>query len=365
MSLRIVMPFSRSSGGGSFVSAALLAGSLVKQGFEVIALFPIEGSACKMFRQEGVEVRIVKLPVINPVSKSLLGVLGFLRSNLITSFLAFKYLREFRFDFVYCNDDTTVLPWGIAAFSQSSPLIWHVRSGRKGFLDVIRRRLSRYRIFISNFVKERMSEDVDGVVIYNPVDTKRFSKAMNKSFLRDTLGLNRNSFQMIQIGRDSSYKRPEWSIRTLQKFRSSGIDSSLIILGDFSEERRKALTSSLSDSDRDHVKFLGWVSNPEVWISSSDLLLHPAKAEHFGRIFIESSSCGVPFMASQTGAAPELVALGLPGFFFWDESTGNLNVTPEFIINRIKDVSFDVSQFGTLKVSRSVAEVLMSIKNNY
>lgn len=308
----ILMPFTRASGGGSFVSAALLAYGLQKIGHRVISVFPEEGAATTLFRRYGCEVRIVQLPII----ESPINPFDLFRKNLSLALEARKVVRSSQIDIIHCNDNSSILPWGIAARMQNKPSVWHVRSAHKCKTDFLRFQVTTLPICISKFVISRLPKNEKRLVIHNPVDHVRFSPCANKRAKRELLGVDEDAVALIQVGRDCIYKRPEWSVLTLNTLLQNGINAFLIFLGDFCPSRQQELRKLLntdSPSALERIKFFDWVADPELYIGGSDILLHPAYEEHFGRIFVEAAACGVPVIATRSGGAPEVIVDNVTG----------------------------------------------------
>lgn len=307
------MPFTRSVVGGSFHSAALLAKGLIEHEIEVLAVFPNDGPSVKVFRQYEIPVSICDFPFIQPVQRHPKGVLQYVWNNKRTFHSARDFLLEQNANLIHCNDDTSIISWGVAARSVGVKCTWHVRKSRPGMSDAVRLRLAKKVICISNFVATRFPSHVNPAVIYNPVDACRFRPSKDKKADRASLGLPLSEVQFIQIGRDVPYKNSDWTVFTLSVALDAGWDCRALFLGRFSEERQHELLSLLRPMDRHRVSFLGWTDRPEYYLAASDLLLHPAIDEPFGRVLIEAAACRVPFIGTNTGAVPELLAAGLPG----------------------------------------------------
>jgi len=64
-----------------------------------------------------------------------------------------------------------------------------------------------------------------------------------------------------------------------------------------------------------HVEFAGFVPNAELAarVAGADLLLHPTRAESFGQVLGEAAALGIPCIASNVNAVPEVVADGETG----------------------------------------------------
>jgi glycosyltransferase involved in cell wall biosynthesis len=311
---RFLMPFTRAVGGGSFNSAALLAKGLIEHDIDVLALFPEEGPSTEVFRKHAVPFRIQpQLPVVAAYSRSAREALRFVGNFVGTYRAASRLLAAERFDFVHLNDGTTVLPWGLAAKRRGIATIWHIRGGNIGHTDRLRLRVSDHRICISRYVATRLPAGTRCHVLYNPAATPSGIDPVARAMTRQELGLQDEACHLIQIGRDSSYKRPSWSISAMRCLVENNVAATLTFLGDFTSERQQALLEALPVALRRNVRFPGWVSDPERYLAASDILLHPAKGEHFGRIFAEAALAGIRFIATPTGAAPELIEAGLPG----------------------------------------------------
>ena len=87
----------------------------------------------------------------------------------------------------------------------------------------------------------------------------------------------------------------------------------LVIVGDGQERER---LKSLADSLGLLVTFVGVVPKEKVplWMSAADLLVHPTLSEGFGLVVLEASSCGLPVVASNVGAIPDIIDDGVNGY---------------------------------------------------
>lgn len=65
------------------------------------------------------------------------------------------------------------------------------------------------------------------------------------------------------------------------------------------------------------VVFHGNVPAKDIY-SDIDILLHPSKVETFGRIYVEAMAQGVPVVAYNDGAAPEVINDGVSGYLVVD-----------------------------------------------
>ncbi len=66
----------------------------------------------------------------------------------------------------------------------------------------------------------------------------------------------------------------------------------------------------------DHVELLGFRQDVHDLMAAADVLVHPAAAEPFGLVLVEAMALGLPVIASNGGAAPEIVVPGQTGWLF-------------------------------------------------
>lgn len=312
LKIKVLMPFVKSDMGGSYISASTLAGALSTPNFDVdvTAVFPSEGPAPNLFREEGVKVEIGNYANHRPLLSYRTKINKYystISRNLRILRFAYSYLKNHDYDIVHCNDDNSIIPWGIAAKLLGMKTIWHVRHADRGRADVIRERLADIEIYISKFATTRSTSDLPKNIVYNPIQSHipNLSASYEPS--------DNGPLRIIHIGRDKPFKRTEWTIEAMRRLLESGYDAELTILGEFSKERQRELLRSYTNDQAEHVTFLGWVSNPHAYIAQSDILSHPARGETFGRVFVEAHAHGVPVLATRSGAAPEIVHNGETG----------------------------------------------------
>lgn len=90
-------------------------------------------------------------------------------------------------------------------------------------------------------------------------------------------------------------------------------DIPLLVGGDFTRGHADQI---LKLNRNDQVKFLGKVE-PSDFFSRINVLIVPSSfREPFGRVVIEAFSAGVPVIASDHGAFPEIIKNGITGWFF-------------------------------------------------
>lgn len=140
------------------------------------------------------------------------------------------------------------------------------------------------------------------------VDQERFS-SIPQAIARKHLGWA-DKFTVLFVGRLIEKKGPDILLKVAEEISEEII---FVFIGDgpFEKTIKKASINS------SNVKHIGKVENIDLpfYYSAADVLCVPSKYEEgFGRVILESLSCGTPIVASNRGGMPEAV----------DESVGML-----------------------------------------
>jgi glycosyltransferase involved in cell wall biosynthesis len=111
-----------------------------------------------------------------------------------------------------------------------------------------------------------------------------------------------------------------------------------------------------SNNSQFGIKFLGPLEHQSVLskISQSHILVLPSKVENMPTVILEAFACGVPVIATDVGAVPELVETGING---WLLSSGNIRV-------QLREVIEQISQ-GGIDFSRMSVAARTTVENNH
>lgn len=125
----------------------------------------------------------------------------------------------------------------------------------------------------------------------------------------------RNSSQVFHVGtisRLADQKDIPTMLAAFKQFRDEYPKADLSILGAGPlEERLKLLTSSLQLESC--VFFLGRQSNVYEFLFTLDVFILTSKYEGFGMVLLEAMDAGVPIIASNNSAIPEVLGQDFPG----------------------------------------------------
>ena len=88
--------------------------------------------------------------------------------------------------------------------------------------------------------------------------------------------------------------------------RADGVSPHILFVGEGAlRERLKCLAQELGLSEC--VQWLGYQSDPGVWMRAADLLVLPSAEEPFGLVLLEAMSRGIPVIAAAAGGPLEIV----------------------------------------------------------
>lgn len=205
-------------------------------------------------------------------------------------------------------------------------------------------------IAISGFVRSRLiavgipARKIE--VVYNGIDTLSFRPNPGaRSAGRAELGANADTIVMLFVSALLPIKRPEIALEVCAELVRRGVDVQLWMVGDGAlrvELEVLSTTRRLSQN----VRWLGYQQNPQRWYGSADVFLHTTLGEAFGNVLVEAMACGVPVIASRSGAAPELVVDGETGMLV---SAGPKEI--EELANAVQRVTGDRDRYRAMAAS--------------
>lgn len=139
--------------------------------------------------------------------------------------------------------------------------------------------------------------------IYYGLDAEEYASARDKDFARTFYGIPEKTFLIGSVGRLVPVKGYETLLRAV-----SGIDRDfrLLIMGEGPLRKRlEALASELGLALK--VVFPGFSDHVSRILSGVDLFVLPTSGEGFGLVLLEAMAHGLPVVATDTMAIPEIV----------------------------------------------------------
>ena len=150
-------------------------------------------------------------------------------------------------------------------------------------------------------------------VIRNGVDLEQFSPAVRKTGkqLREKLGLE-NRPVLVFAGGEARRKGFDTLIKAMSTLRYP--ECCLLVVGLTREE----VPFQIPLRVQERLRFVGWVSNPEIYYGAADLLVLPTRSDPFGMVCLEAMACGTPALTTAAAGVAEIIEPAKSGFIIED-----------------------------------------------
>ena len=206
-------------------------------------------------------------------------------------------------------------------FTEANGGEWSSRNDWKAKLVRLRaalvcRPVTKY-IAISEFIRERLAAlglpQNRICVVYNGIDISRYRPdAKQRQALEKEFSSGPETLFMLFASAFVELKRPDVALRVCGELVKRGINARLLMAG--SGPMRISLEALADELGiQKHVSWLGHRENLQSVLQGVDMLLHTTKGEAFGNVLVEAMACGIPIVATRSGAAPEIIEDGVTG----------------------------------------------------
>jgi len=203
-------------------------------------------------------------------------------------------------------------------------------------------------------------------VLHNGIDVAQMEeRRLDNLRMRERLGLGREDFICVTVGRLVPVKGYPFLIDAMGKLAQTIPNVKLVIAGDGSErEKLKKQVLELALDDR--VLFLGLREDiPEI-LSCGDLFLLSSVNEGFGLVLLEAMAFKLPIVATRVGGVPEVVKDGETGLLIPSQDPQSF-VNAVLKIYRNRDWGRDLGLAGYERVKRKfdLEVIVQKLENLY
>jgi len=207
-------------------------------------------------------------------------------------------------------------------------------------------------VAVSKYAKDMLKRryNVDSEVIYHGIDANAF-KPKNKTRSKRKLGYKETDFIILFVGKMHPCKDPLTLIKATSEVVEKNASLRLTMIGGgelYEEAKNEICKRNLSN----YTKLLNYGDSEKLRIlyDAADVFVLPSVAEAFGMTLLEAMASGVPVIASNSGACPEVV--GKAGILF---DQGNYTELAEKILrlSNKKGLSRKLSEAGLKRVKET------------
>lgn len=339
--------------GGGQISLLELLKNIDRTKFRPVVILSEAGKLQKEIEQIDLDCKIISMPSITLFN---------IFSCIVAIWKLGLFMRKRQITLVHTNTSRATIYAGLASLISRIPVVWHIRIPHSdGLLDRFLASRSSHLITVSQAVKRRFNWLREGKirVIYNGVDTKRFSPGPTYNDLRRKLNLNDENIVIATVGRLSHEKGLEFLISALEGIVEKYPQTKVLIVGNGNEEYHLSLQAKAKNLGlSSNVIFAGFREDiPEI-LRCVDVFCLPSLTEGFNRTLLEAMACGLPVVATSVGGNVELVQNSLPGLLVPPNNSSALAAAiVELLKNRTKSQKMGMD-------GRRIVEENFSIETN-
>ena len=159
-------------------------------------------------------------------------------------------------------------------------------------------------------LREKICKPSKVQVIYNGIDLEEIEKTASMS--RAQLGIPEDAFVVGMVGRLSKQKAPDTFVKAAKLIKEKIPNAFFLMVGD--GELRGQIEGLINQYDLGSSFLItGWVDNPTAYMKIMDVGMLLSRWEGFGLVLPEYMACGVPIVATDVDAIPNIVKNGVNG----------------------------------------------------
>lgn len=154
-------------------------------------------------------------------------------------------------------------------------------------------------------LREKICKSNKLQVIYNGIDLEEIKNTKPKT--REELGIPEDAFVVGQVGRLSEQKAPDTFVKAAKSIKEKIPNAYFILVGD--GELRGQIKKMIHEEGLDDSFLItGWVDNTAAYMKIMNTGTLLSRWEGFGLVIPEYMACGVPVVATDVDAIPDIIS---------------------------------------------------------
>ena len=190
-------------------------------------------------------------------------------------------------------------------------------------------------------------------VIYNGIDLEEIKNTISKK--RAELNIPEDAFVVGMVGRLSKQKAPDVFVKAAKLIKDKIPNAYFLMVGD--GELRDQVEEMIHKFNLDSSFLItGWVDNPTAYMKVMNVGCLLSRWEGFGLVLPEYMACGVPIVATDVDAIPNIIKNGKNGILV---DKDDYILTSNVIIKLFNDEQF---RYDLIKLEKAVVKQKYSVK---
>ena len=155
------------------------------------------------------------------------------------------------------------------------------------------------------------------IVVYNGVDGDQFRPRPKNVELRRQLSVSADAIMVLTVGQIGLRKGLDVLADAAVQIVADHHRMQFVVVGERNSSKaesiefeRQFVATFEAAGVRDHLHLTGYRHDVAQLMSESDLLVHPARQEPFGRVLLEAAATGLPIVATAVGGTEEMLVDG-------------------------------------------------------
>ncbi len=234
---------------------------------------------------------------------------------------------------LYANTVRAAFYTAPAARLAGRPFIWHMRDfwlsetrPRYVWVDTALKRLlcaaATHIITNSHAVARHLPAGAPLTVAHNGIEVTTFDPTLDGTPFRRQFGIPVDAPLVGMVGRLRPWKGQDCFLRMAALVTRELLEAHFLVVGgepfgvtDGYAQRLRCLATELGLDER--VTFTGHLDEVQPALAAMNVFVHPGNPEPFGLVNVEAMAMGIPVVAFDHGALPEIVVDSETGCLIW------------------------------------------------